>query len=63
VLGTAQSGLSGVEFTELLADMRLIHRANREATAILEKDPELALPEHAPLRALVQYDEESRITC
>lgn len=63
VLGTAQSGLSGVEFTEWLADMRLIHRANREATAILEKDPELALPEHAPLRALVQYDEESRITC
>lgn len=63
VLGTAQSGLGAIEFTEWLGDMRLIHRANRDAAAILDADPELKLPQHAPLRELVQFDEESGVTC
>ncbi len=63
VLGTAQSGLGAVEFTEWLGDMRLIHRANRDAAAILDADPELRLPQHAPLRELVQFEEESGVTC
>lgn len=63
VLGTAQSGLGAVEFTEWLGDMRLIHRANRDAAAILDADPELKLPQHAPLRELVQFEEESGVTC
>ena len=62
VLGTAQSGLNAIEFPEWLADMRLIHRASREAAAILQADPELTLPEHAYLRRLVQHDAES-VTC
>lgn len=63
VLGTAQSGLGSIEFTEWLADMRLIHRANREAAAILARDPELKLPQHAALKSLVQFDEDTGITC
>ena len=62
VLGTAQSGLGNIEFPEWLADMRLIHRASREATTILQTDPELNSPRHACLRNLVQYD-VGEITC
>ena len=63
VLGTAQSGLGAIEFTEWLGDMRLIHRANRDAAAILDADPELKQPRHAPLRELVQFEEENGVTC
>lgn len=61
VLGTAQSGLHSVQFTEWLGDIRLIHRANREAAAILQADPGLTAPGHAPLRELVADEEESGI--
>lgn len=61
VLGTAQSGLRSVQFTEWLGDMRLIHRANREAAAILQADPDLSAPEHAPLRELVSDEAESGV--
>lgn len=61
VLGTAQSGLGAVRFAEWLSDMRLIHRANRDAAAILDSDPELLRPEHAPLRELVANEEEQGI--
>ena len=61
VLGTAQSGLGAVQFPEWLADMRLIHRAARDAAAILARDPDLRLPEHAPLRALVAGESEARV--
>lgn len=62
VLGTAQSGLGAVQFTEWLSDMRLIHRAARDAAAILQRDPELSLPQHAPLRALVAPEAEQGVT-
>ena len=62
VLGTAQSGLGAVQFTEWLSDMRLIHRATRDAAAILEQDPELIRPEHAPLRALIAAEVEQGVT-
>ncbi len=62
VLGTAQSGLGAVQFPEWLTDTRLIHRANREAGAILDADPELRLPAHAPLRALVAGEEAQAVT-
>ncbi|MBR1983032.1 MAG: ATP-dependent DNA helicase RecG [Akkermansia sp.] len=63
VLGTAQSGLGRVEFPEWLADMRLIHRASRDAAAILSQDPELNLPVHVPLRRLVQGMDNAGMTC
>ncbi|MBR5890222.1 MAG: ATP-dependent DNA helicase RecG [Akkermansia sp.] len=56
ISGTAQSGMGTVEFPEWLADMRLIHRANREAEAVLQADPQLLASKHAPLRALVDFD-------
>ncbi len=62
VLGTAQSGLGAVQFTEWLSDMRLIHRAARDAAAILQRDPELSLPQHAPLRALIAPEAEQGVT-
>ena len=62
VLGTAQSGLGAVRFPEWLADMRLIHRASRDAAAILERDPQLLLPEHRPLRELVRFEADTRVT-
>ena len=56
VLGTAQSGLGAVQFAEWLTDARLIHRANKEAAAILDADPHLTQPRHRPLRAWTQED-------
>lgn len=57
VLGTAQSGLGAVRFPEWITDVRLIHRANREAQAILDRDPDLREAAHAPLRRLVAGDD------
>ncbi len=54
VLGTAQSGMNTIEFPEWLADMRLIHRARREADAILAVDPALQQSRHESLRTLVE---------
>ncbi len=62
VLGTAQSGLGAVQFTEWLSDTRLIHRANRQANEILDADPTLRLPGHAPLRALVADETVQAVT-
>lgn len=62
VLGTAQSGLGTVRFAEWLSDMRLIHRANRDAAAILDADPDLQLPEHEALRELISGEAAQGIT-
>ena len=62
VLGTAQSGLGTVVFPEWLTDARLIHRANREAAAILEQDPLLQHPDHALLRRMVEGEENEAVT-
>ena len=62
VLGTAQSGLGAVRFAEWLTDMRLIHRASRDAAAILEADPELLQPAHSSLRELVEPEAEYGVT-
>lgn len=56
VLGTAQSGLGNVQFTEWLTNTRLIYRANQTAAAILDADPSLSLPQHAPLRRWVAHE-------
>lgn len=62
VLGTAQSGLGAVVFPEWLTDTRLIHRANREAAAILDQDPLLQQPDHAALLQMVEGEEEGAVT-
>ena len=62
VLGTAQSGFGRVRFMEWLSDTRLIHRGRDMATAILETDPGLNLPQHAPLRDLIADDSSEPTT-
>lgn len=62
VLGTAQSGLGAVRFPEWLTDTRLIHRAHRDAQALLDADPELLERNHAGLREYVQLEPQEAVT-
>jgi ATP-dependent DNA helicase RecG len=50
VLGTRQHGLPEFRVARLPDDAPLLERARRRADAVLERDPELADPEHALLR-------------
>jgi ATP-dependent DNA helicase RecG len=53
VFGTRQAGLPRFRFADLGAHMRLLALAQRHATATVERDPELAAPEHrAALRVM-----------
>ncbi len=58
VLGSAQSGQAPLRFGELLADTRLVTTARLLSERTLAGDPELALPAHKELRALVVSGEE-----
>ncbi|MBI4198999.1 MAG: ATP-dependent DNA helicase RecG [Chloroflexi bacterium] len=52
--GTRQSGLPDLRMARL-SDQELLLLARREAQALLDRDPELALPQHRPLaRALAR---------
>src|SRR5215207_2323320 len=53
-LGTRQSGLAQFRIARLPEDAELLDGARRIAAALLESDPELALPEHALLGWAVQ---------
>src|SRR5215207_8295205 len=54
MLGTRQSGLAQFRVARLPEDAELLGGARRIATALLESDPELELPEHALLGWAVQ---------
>jgi ATP-dependent DNA helicase RecG len=47
--GTRQSGLPAFRVADLLQDGELLRRAREDAFAIVERDPQLRLPEHRPL--------------
>ena len=49
LLGTAQSGLSGLRLGDLVADSRLVKLARDLAAEVLSVDPELKKPEHLHL--------------
>lgn len=49
ILGTAQSGLPPLRIADLSRDVDLLERAAVEAKRILQEDPTLAQPHHAPL--------------
>lgn len=49
-LGTRQHGLSGFRIAKLPEDEDLLQRAHQIAKQIIQKDPELGLPEHYLLR-------------
>jgi len=51
--GTQQSGLPGFKIANLAKDGAILTAARRMVLDILDKDPELKLPEHAKLRAFM----------
>ncbi len=52
ILGTTQSGLPPLRIANLTRDVDLLTVAAREATHILQEDPELVKPQHATLLKL-----------
>jgi len=52
-LGTRQSGLADLRMARL-TDVRLIERARREASRLIESDPRLEQPEHLGLQRALQ---------
>jgi ATP-dependent DNA helicase RecG len=53
-LGTRQSGMAELRVAHLIRDQRVLAEARREAFALVAKDPQLAWPEHAALRQMLQ---------
>jgi len=51
--GSRQHGLPEMHIADLGADVNILQRAQDEANALLTRDPELSLPEHAALKARV----------
>ncbi len=49
ILGNRQSGASTLKLVNVVRDAKVIEAAHDDAVAILDKDPELALPEHQAL--------------
>ncbi len=49
-LGTRQAGLPDFRVANILRDGRLLEEARREAFTLVERDPELHLPEHQSLK-------------
>ena len=52
--GSRQSGLPEMHVADLGADAQILQRAQQAALKLLEEDPELILPEDAPLRERVE---------
>jgi ATP-dependent DNA helicase RecG len=52
--GTRQHGIPELRIADLLSDTPLLYLGQREAFALVEKDPDLSLPEHAQLKAKFQ---------
>lgn len=52
--GNRQHGLPQLHMADLAEDMPMLQRAQTAARAVLNQDPELSAPEHAPLRAAVE---------
>lgn len=50
ILGNRQHGASVLKLVNVVRDAKIIEAAHADAQAILEADPDLALPEHAALR-------------
>jgi ATP-dependent DNA helicase RecG len=67
LLGARQAGLPALRFGDLRQHLELLTRARELAAEVVDRDPELELPEHAALRAALEriagggdiYDAES----
>ena len=51
--GNRQHGLPAFRLADLSNDLQIFERARRAAEETFRRDPDLTLPEHAPLRARV----------
>ncbi|MCL2760451.1 MAG: ATP-dependent DNA helicase RecG [Desulfuromonadales bacterium] len=60
-LGTRQSGLPDFRVANILKDGRILEEARREAFALVERDPELKLPEHREIAAELNRRWEGRL--
>lgn len=56
--GTRQSGILNLRIADLARDGRILQTAREVAAQILDKDPELSLPEHLPLRLQLEADRQ-----
>ncbi len=50
-LGTRQAGIPDFRVANILRDGRILEEARQEAFAVVERDPELRMPQHEMLRA------------
>ncbi len=50
-LGTRQAGIPDFRVANILRDGRILEEARQEAFAVVERDPELRMPQHEKLRA------------
>jgi ATP-dependent DNA helicase RecG len=50
--GTKQTGIPPLKFTNIIEDKTILERARNDAREILERDPELNLPEHQPIKKI-----------
>jgi ATP-dependent DNA helicase RecG len=54
LFGTRQAGIPRLRYADLVRDVDILRTARAQAFALLERDPELAAPEHAPTRAVLE---------
>ena len=59
LFGYRQSGASGLQFADLVEDRALLQTAAALVDCIVDADPELSMPEHAPARAAVERWEQN----
>ncbi len=58
--GTAQAGRTEFRFGDIVRDFALYKEASAFAAGIIQVDPQLARPEHAQLRALIEGEPSAR---
>jgi ATP-dependent DNA helicase RecG len=59
--GTRQSGAINLRIADLAQDTHILEAARREAFTIIDTDPELALPEHQPLRRYLESEAHDNV--
>ena len=58
LLGTQQSGLPQLRIADLIADAELLQQARSAAQRVLDADPGLSAPAHAPIARTVRERKE-----
>ena len=58
--GTRQSGIDNLKIADVIQDEKILSLARKTAEALVEKDPDFALPEHASLLNIVKQNKANR---